>query len=335
MHLKKLYLICIGMISLAGMNAQTKYAKIVVYRNELSQDYSKENYKIYTNDVLTTDLRNFNFEEFYMQEGNFKLKVNEIYSSVYNVTCKAGLTYYFKINRDFSLPDKPILITRVDSIAAVKEMKNLRNNSTGHAKIRKLYRSNSVGLIFDVGLGLQSIPMMNTTNSDMVSISFGGGANFGLGYNYEFNDYFGMEFGISHQTSFLSMNITNASISFDRNNITFSPFITIPVTKRNSQRIKLGGGLDYYFTSQLDIDTEKLKNGFKDLWSYSNTFGYHFKTAYEFMPSTKFRVSTGLEYRVVDYKFYWGEKYGPTASNDLNSPNGSGLFFCIGFNYCF
>lgn len=335
MYLKKLYLVCISIISLTSLNAQSKYAKIVVYRNELSQDYSKENYKIYTNDILTITLPNFSFEEFYMPEGNFKLKVNEIYPSMYNVTCKAGLTHYFKINRDFSLPDKPILITNVDSITAEKDLRNLRNNSKGNTKTIKLYRSNSAGVIFDIGVGLQNIPMLNTTTSDMVSISFGGGANFGLGYSYEFNDYLGFETGISHQTSTLNMNITNASITFDRNNITLSPFITIPVIKKNSQRIKLDGGIDYYFTSQLNMDTEKLTNGIKDVWSYSNTFGYHIKTAYEFMPSNEIRVSAGFVYRVVDYKFYWGEKYGPVAGNPLISPNGNGIFVCLGLNYCF
>ncbi len=335
MNLKRMSLICISIMSLANLYAQSKYAKIVVYRNEFSQDYAKESYKVYSNDVLTTTLWNFNFEEFYMSEGNFKLKVNEVYSTVYNVTCKAEKTYYFRINRDFSLPDKPILITKVDSISAVKELKNLRNNSKGNNKTIKLYRPNSAGLIIDVGVGLQSIPMLNTINHDLVSISFGGGANFGFGYIYEFNDYFGFESGITHQTSFLNMNLTNASISFDRNNITFSPFITIPVIKKNSQRIKLAGGLDYYFTSQLNMDTEKLISGIKDLWSYSDTFGYHFKTAYEFMPNKDFRVSAGFEYRAVDYKFYWGEKYAPNVGTELSTPSGNGIFFCMAFNYCF
>jgi hypothetical protein len=53
------------------------------------------------------------------------------------------------------------------------------------------------------------------------------------------------------------------------------------------------------------------------------------------MPNKEFRVSAGFEYRVVDYKLYWCEKYAPGQGNELNSPNGNGIFFCMAFNYCF
>jgi hypothetical protein len=69
MSLKKMYLISFSILSIACVNAQTRYSKIVVYRIENIIDKTEEEYKIFADDNLTTSLKNNHSGEFYMPEG--------------------------------------------------------------------------------------------------------------------------------------------------------------------------------------------------------------------------------------------------------------------------
>ena len=334
MNLKKLYLIGISLISLASLNAQSKYAKIVVYRNEKTTEKVEEEYKIFADDNLTTSLKNYHFEEFYMAEGRFKLKINEIYPSVATVECTIGKTYYFRINRNFNLPDKPITIVGVDSVTANNELKYLKSYFVHKPNEINIARRNGIGINLEPGVGFERIQLMGTTVGTAVMHSFGGGASFGLNYSYKFSDYFGWSAELSHQLSILTPHLTNADVKFDQNILSTTPYFTIPVIKRNEQKIKIGGGIDYHFSPVLIIETEKVLNGFNDKWTYSNAFGYHFIAFYETMLGPNVRGHVGFKYSDVQYSYIYGEKYQP-GDGQLNTPSGSSLFFSLGAEYCF
>jgi len=334
MNLKKLYLVVISIMSLASLNAQSKYAKIVVYRNENTTVKVEEDYKIFADDNLTTSLKNYHFEEFYMPRGSFKLKVNEIFSSISKVECESGQTYYYRINRNFSLPDKPITIVAVDSVTAKNDLKYLRSYFVRKPNDINIARRNGIGINLEPGVGFERVQLMGTTVGTAVMHSFGGGASFGLNYSYKFSDYFGWSAELSHQLSILTPHLTNADVTFDQSILSTTPYITFPVIKRNEQKIKIGGGIDYHFSPVLIIETEKVSNGFNDKWTYSNAFGYHFILFYEAMIGPNIRGHVGFKYSDVQYSYINGEKYQPT-DGQLKTPRGNSLFFSLGAEYCF
>lgn len=264
MNLKKLYLICFSLISLAGLNAQTKYAKIVVYRNENTKDNIEEEYKIFANGNLTTSLKNYHFEEFYMPDGNFKLKVNEIYATVRNVECAVGRTYYLRIYRNLSSPDKPITIEAIDSVSANNDLKYMKSYFVNKPKVVKSIRQNGIGIMIEPGVGFEKVGVINTTVGTQVMHSFGGGTALGLCYSHDFGDYFGWSAELSHQFSILTPRVTNADVTFTQGVISATPYFAIPLIKKDEQRIKLGGGVDYRFNPVLTIETEKLTGGIND-----------------------------------------------------------------------
>jgi len=334
MNLRKLYLVSISIMSLASLNAQSKYAKIVVYRNENTTDKVEEEYKIFADDNLTTSLMNYHFEEFYMPKGSFKLKVNEIFASVSKVVCAAGQTYYYRINRNFSLPDKPITIVAVDSVTANNELKYLKSYFVHKPNVKNIDLRNGIGINLEPGVGFENVQIMGTTVGTAVMLSFGGGASFGLNYSYKFSDYFGWSAELSHQLSVLSPRLTNADVTFDQSIISTTPYLTIPVFKRNEQHIKIGGGIDYHFSPVLIIETEKISNGFNDKWTYANAFGYHLIIFYEAMLGANVRGHVGFKYSDVQYSYIYGEKYQPN-DGQLKTPRGNSIFFSLGAEYCF
>jgi hypothetical protein len=334
MNLKKMFLVGISIISLVSLNAQSKYAKIVVYRNENTTSKVEEVYKIFADDNLTTNLRNYSNEEFYMPHGSFMLKVNEIFSSVSKIECESGKTYYYRINRNFILPDKPITIVSVDSVTANNELKYLKSYFVRKPNDINIARRNGIGINLEPGIGFESIQLLGTTSGAAVMHSFGGGASFGLNYSYKFSDYFGWSAELSHQFSILSPHITNGDVTFDQSILSTTPYFTIPVIKRKEQKIKIGGGIDYHFSPVLIIETEKIPNGFNDNWTYTNAFGYHFIAFYEGMITPNVRGHVGFKYSDVQYSYLFGEKYQPNEGQ-LKTPRGNSLFFSLGAEYCF
>jgi len=321
-------------MSLASLNAQTKYAKIVVYRNENTTGKVEEEYKIFADDNLTTSLKNYHLEEFFMPDGSFKLKVNEIYASVRKVECASGHTYYYRINRNFSLPDKPITIVSVDSMTANNELKYLKSNFVRKPNDINIARQSGIGIIIEPGVGFEKTGLIGTTVGTQSMISFGGGVALGLSYSYKFSDYFGWSAELSKQFSTLTPSLTNASVTFDQGVLSTTPYLIIPVAIRDEKQIKLGVGVDYRFNAVLSFETEKLVNGFNDKWTYNNTLGYHVIAFYEVMLNRYLRGHVGLKYNDARYTFIMGEKYQPNEP-ELRTPRGNSLSGSFGLEYCF
>lgn len=334
MNLRTLYIICFIIICLGKLNAQTRYAKIVVYRNENVYEKVEEKYKIFADGNQTASLKNYNFEEFYMPEGKFVLKVNEIYATVSKVECSLGHTYYFRINRNYSLPDKAITIVAVDSLAANNELKYLRSFTPIKHSTVNLDTQNGIGIMFEPGYGFDKMGLLSTTTGAAVMHSFGGGVSFGMSYSYKFNNYFGLSTELSKQFTFLTPSLTNASVSFNQNVFSATPYFTIPVLRNNHQQIKVGGGLDYHYNPVLNFETDKLVNGFNDKWTYESVFGFHLIAFYEAMMGPNLRGHVGMKYNNVNYSFINGEQYQP-LNPDLKTPNGNALSASLGIEYCF
>lgn len=333
MHLKKLYLICISIISLAGLNAQSKYAKIVVYRNENVTSKEVEEYKIYVDDNLTTSLKNYSTEEFYMPEGSFTLRVNDENPAIQTVNCIKGNSYYFKIYRNLNLSNKTMAIVSVDSITAKNEMKYVKKNVTRQRAVSNMDHQNAIGVVLEPVWGFNNVGMLSTTAGTEATLNFGGNGIVGLGYSREFNDNFGWSVELQDLFSTLTPQITNGSVGFNTGILSTTPYFKIPIL-RNKQNIKIGAGLDYHFNPVLNHDTEKLVNGFKDEWIYNNALGYHILCFFETMVGKNLRVHAGLKYSDVQYTFASGKTYQPTTNN-LKTIRGNSLAVSLGLEYCF
>lgn len=180
MKLKKIILTSLILMYFNCLSSQEKYAKIIVYRNEISKAAPTEGYKIFADENLTTILNNYSFEEFYMPSGTFKLKVNEYFPTTCIVNSVAGKTLYYKINRNFDIPEKPVTIVAIDSAIAVTDLKLLKKVSVSNHKIIKKKIENGLGFSIEPGVGFEKIGLINTTIGTQVMHSFGSGVQFAL-----------------------------------------------------------------------------------------------------------------------------------------------------------
>lgn len=333
MILKKIYLICFIILSISSVYAQTKFAKIVVYRNENTSRKLEEEYKIFADGILTTILKNNLFEEFYMPEGSFKLNVNESFKTTIKVDCIKGATYYFRINQDLESQNNLITISAIDSITAKSDIKFMKKSEVKKTKIY-VAQQNRIGLLIEPGLGFNKVEMVTTTTGSSAMLSFGGGGAIGLSYSYLFSDNFGWSVELKDQFSFLTPSVTNASVDFNRGLISTTPYFTFPIIKRLDQNIKIGAGIDYYFNPILAISTEKLTNGFNDKWAYNSTFGYHLIAFFDMKLGRNLRGYTGFRYSDVRYTFASSKSFHPNTV-ELTTPHGNSLSASFGLEYCF
>lgn len=333
MNLKKMYLICFSVLSIASINAQTKYAKIVIYRNENTIEKTEAEYKIFADDNLTTILKNNHFEEFYMPEGSFKLNVNDVLSTTIIVKCIRSNTYYFRINRDLKLQNNPITITAIDSTTAINEIKFTKKTVVKKTDAH-VAQQNRIGVFIEPGKGLNKVDVLTTTTGTEAMLSFGYEGSIGLSYSYLFSDNFGWSVELQDQFSSLTPSVNNASVMFNKGVISTTPFFTIPILKRIDQKIKIGAGVDYHFNPTLTIETEKITNGFNDEWKYNSALGYHIIAFFEMKLGKNLRGHTGLKYNDVRYTFASGKTFQPNTG-DLKTPHGNSLAVSLGLEYCF
>lgn len=337
MSLKKLYLICFSILSIASVNAQTKYAKIVVYRIESNTEKTEDQYKIFADDNLTTSLKNNSFEEFYMPEGRFILKVNIENSTSKTIECSKGETYYFKIYRNLNLSTKPITVNSVDSTTAMNEMTGIKKTKTKHYKKSSdsdLTQQNAIGLVFEPIKGFNQLAILNTKIGTTEILSFGGEGAVGLSYSHELTDNYGFLFELESRFSSIFLD-NDMAAEFNTGQLSVSPYYSIPIDLKIAQKFKIGLGLDYYFNPILSYyDSDKVLNGFNDEWIYKNVLGYHFLFYIETKLTEKLRVHSGLKYSDVQYTFKSSKTHQPTDVN-LKNPRGNSLAVSLGLEYYF
>jgi len=324
-------------MSIIMANAQTKYAKIVIYRIENNTEKTEDSYKIFADDNLTTYLKNNSFEEFYMPEGRFTLRVNIEDSTSKTFECSKGETYYFKIYRNLNLPTKTITVNSVDSTTAINEMNGIKKTKTKHYKKSSdsnMTQQNAIGLVLEPIKGFSPLAILNTTIGTTEILSFGGEGAVGLSYSHELSESYGFLFELKSRFSSIFLGSDNAA-DFSTGQFSFSPYYSIPIELKIAQKFKFGLGLDYYFNPTLSYyDSDKVLNGFNDEWIYKNALGYHFLFYIETKVTEKLRVHTGLKYSDVQYTFKSSKTHQPTDGN-LKSPRGNSLAVSLGLEYCF
>ncbi|MDP4239826.1 MAG: hypothetical protein Q8904_10205 [Bacteroidota bacterium] len=335
MSLKKMYLIFFTILSIASVNAQTRYAKIVVYRIENIREKTEEGYKIFTDDNLTANLTNNHFEEFFMPEGRFRLRVNTENPATQIVECSKGSTYYFKIYRNLNLPTKPITINSVDSITAKNEIKQMKRTHYKHTVGSNMIYQDAIGLVLEPVTGFNKVGVLKTTDGAEGRLSFGGEGAIGLSYSHELTENYGYLIELQDRFGSIFLDDKNSTVDFNTGMLSVSPYFVIPVDLKIAQKFKLGLGLDYYFNPTLTYYySEKMVNGFNDVWNYNNALGYHILFFIETKVGKKLKVHTGLKYSDVQYSFASSKTHQP-SDNNLRNPHGNSLAVSLGLEYCF
>jgi len=330
-----MYLISFSILSIACVNAQTRYSKIVVYRIENIIDKTEEEYKIFADDNLTTSLKNNHSGEFYMPEGRFILRVNDENPATQTVECSKGNIYYFRIYRNLNLPTKPITINLVDSITAKNEMKKTKKKDYKKSSSTDMIHQNAIGLVLEPVTGFNKVGVLGTTAGTEKMLSFGGEGAIGLSYSHELTENYGYLIELQDRFGSIFLDEKSSTVDFNTGMLSASPYFAIPVDLPIAQKLKLGLGLDYYFNPSLSYSySEKMVNSFNDVLNYNNALGYHILFFIETKVGKNLRIHTGLKYSDVQYSFASSKTHQP-ADNNLINPHGNSLAVSLGLEYCF
>ena len=322
-------------MSIASVNAQTRYAKIVVYRIEDTIEKTDEGYKIFTDGNLATSLRNNHFEELYMPEGRFRLRVNDENPATQTVECSEGNIYYFKIYRNLDLPTKPITIKSIDSITAKNEMKKIKKTQYKKSSTSHMIRQNGVGFVLETITGFNKVGILRTTAGVIETLSFGGVGAIGLSYSHEITDSYGYLIELEDRFGSIFLDDKSSTVDFNTGVLSASPYFAIPIALPIAQKIKLGVGLDYYFNPSLSYYySERMVNSFNDVWNYNNALGYHILFFIETNVGKNLRIHTGLKYSDVEYSFASSKTRQPSDDN-LKKTQGNSLAVSLGLEYFF
>jgi Protein of unknown function (DUF2846). len=307
--------------------------KVVFYR-EKNYFGSAVSYRVQSGDSLICWLKNNSFYELECKPGDYKFRINNPNSPEMQLNVQSGKTYYLRFDLSMGMWSSTTQLILVDSLSAYPKIHN--------GQMRELLRQTSVsaikkdrlGIILNMGVGFQNTGMMTNSLGGQSKISFGGGYGMGLRYGHEFTKHFDLAFELNYQESELTPRLTNASMAFGRGTISITPSYVFPIKGGETMRIKLGGGIDGYFGSQLRFDFSKISGGFKDNWNYKGAIGYHFLAIYEMNLSESWSLDYGLKYYGVNYNFEKGQFTLPTDKR-LSTPNGSGIDLTVGVYYHF
>jgi len=332
---KYLFIIILSTIyALPSFCSDTNICKIVFFKESKFSEFMNE-YRIYSNDTILVRLKNNSFFEYYCKAGTHTFIVNNKKNSKIQLNTEGGRIYYLKLrnlyNPGFILTVSSEL-TAIDSATAVSHIYNSKMRKLEGEKFPHFRPRNRIGINIGYGPGFNRFSANNGSESD---ISFGGGGAFGIKYGYEINKNFDLSFCINYQGSTNYPFLENASATFERTVISITPAFIIPIKDGEDIRIKIGGGYDNYFFSQLLLKASNIPHGFNDTWKYKNASGYHASVTLEIYYSEHFSYDFILKYYAVSYLFDKSTYYYPTSDNALYNPNGEGLDLIIGFNYHF
>src|ERR1035437_9448945 len=275
------------------------YCRIIVYRNNLSTDdvYS---YKILSNNTLVTELQNKNYFAFYAPAGTLNIKAYYMVSAELDVSVVKNITSYVRLDLR-TVKDKQIAsLVVVDSVTATNEIAACKIPNAHKPIQQRSIPQNQLGLNVGGGWSFTRVPMIVTTTATDATIGFGGGFGGMIYFAREFNDYLGMDFDLGVQESNIIPGLDNASVDFTRGCFSVTPFFIIPLNAESSKRLKIGAGVDLYFGSVLDINTEKIKNGIVEKWNYNQPLGYHIACLYEAVFNRNWVGRGGFQLNSVD-----------------------------------
>jgi len=336
MILKKIVFCLISLIlSIStAFSEKTSYCRIVIYRiNPSIEDVSA--YKIESNSTLLTELKNKSYFAFYMPEGDLKIKAYDKVSDELDVHIVKNTNYFIRLDVKTEGTKQSAKLVVVDSIEARNELLSCKIPDARNPASQNRFYSNGIGISLGAGWGFHNTSIITTTDNYHSTISYGGGFDLMGVYTREFNEYFGIDFEVSVQESFLMPALTNASATFSRGRFSVNPFFILPLNADCTKRLKIGAGLDYYFSTVLSLETEKLINGMNAMFYYNQPLGYHFSCIYEQFFNRNLSARIGGKLSDVKYKFESSDSNWYPTDNTFSNPSGLTLYFLLGIGYHF
>ncbi len=333
MKRKQILLLGIFLMLIQSVYCNDSIPSRIIFYRENSFQGSSISYKIFAGDSLVVKLKNNSYYSYSCLPGEYDFQINKFPQTKLRLKAEQGKTYYLRFGIRMGLWSGIPELLLVDSISAYPAIYNgsMRNLDNNTPLVRP---KNRVGLNANAGGGFKSHPMAITTEGKESKISFGGGFGIGLKYGHEFNKHFDLAADFNYQFSSLTPFLKNADVSFSRAIVSVTPSYILPIDGGDAMRLKFGIGLDSYYVPKLAIDLSKLSEGFKDDWTYKNSFGFHLNVIYELNVSDNWSFNYGLKWYNVSYSFEEGHIFYPLAE-ELKTPNGSGIDFLIGFYYHF
>lgn len=251
--------------------------------------------------------------------------------SFYKMEVVAGRTYYIRASFVSGVWTLGRELMTGDSVWGGNVM---RGGSLKNMRKPLLRPLNRVGVVFNAGFGFNDIAIVKTTDGSESSMGFAGGAGVSVQVGREVDKHIDIAASYSYMNRGLTTYVKNGTIDFSRHFISVTPSFIIPIQGGYGQRIKIGGGVDFYMSNKLTVKTKGIPGGFEDTWKYGQAVGFHAQLMYEVNMSDRVSIVSGVRYYSVAYSFESGGLYLPT-DDQLAKPNGDGLDLRIGFNYLF
>jgi len=308
-------------------------SKIVIFR-EANYIMAALSYRVYVNNNMVVKIRNNTYYEYYCTPGEYNIYLRENPNNIVKLDVEEGQTYYIKMGIVSNFWRVIPELVPVENQWAETAISRMGIHKIDENNIQTIRPKNRVGVNCNFGGGFQQIPMITTTNGDDSKISFGGGFSFGLQYGYEMSKYFDISADLNYQLSSLTPELENALVMFGRGHIAITPSLIVPIDGGYSMRLKLGAGLNYNFSPELEIECDQLTGGFNDTWKYKDAPGFHISFVYEMNYTERFTAMVGLKYTNVKYEF-GSSKYQHTPSIEFVRPDGQGLDLLCGIYYHF
>ena len=151
-----------------------------------------------------------------------------------------------------------------------------------------------------------------------------------------------LSLGFIIENSSLQPEVENATGNFLRTAILTNIKYRFPVS--TSGMINFGGGIGYYFPSDLDVDMSGVEGGAHNIFGYENTIGFQLQVEYEGIFYTDLYWSIGLKYYYVMYDINSAKSNGINipvdqlpfdVSDPIGKLNGSGIDLVLSLNYYF
>jgi hypothetical protein len=317
----------------SGFGLETNMSKIIIYR-EHNHTGSAISYKVNANDSLIGRIRNNSWFSWECPPGEYTFDINGMVTTKINFNARENQTYYLRMGIKTGTWSNTIELILVDSLSAVPNISRgkMRNLQPSDEPLKR--PKNRIGVQFGVGTGFEKTPIYITEDDRESKFSFGGGFGIGLMYGIELNKHFDLAMDMAYQSSGLSPALNNASWDFGRGIVTITPSVIIPIDDGYSMRVKIGAGLNYIWGTKLSIEGSKIPEGFNDTWDYSNSIGYHLKTAFELNFTESWSLLYGLKLYGAKFEFIEGGSRFPLI-NSLKNPSGTGLDLQVGLYYHF
>ena len=262
---------------------------------------------------------------------DFSVEKSRMANILLNV--EPGKTYYVRFGVNVGLWKAVPELLLIDSSQAEQRIASGSMRELDGSPIVR--PKNRIGINVGVNGGFQNTPMIEMTDGGVSKLSYGGGSSFGLEYGHEVSRNFDLAFNVKYQFGGLSPHLQNADMTFRRGVLSATSSFVVPLGSNETSRLKFGAGPDWYFGSNLDIDTDEIPDGFVGNWKYNNPLGFHISAIYEGRPSDKYSYTIGLKYNNVKYKFNSSSSIYYPIDTDLSRPNGSGIEVVCGFHYHF